>query len=271
MPQFKRDNATIHYELEGDGPPVVAITGFSDHSNSPFNLGIRMLLRQRYRLLSPDNRGSGQTAVHDGAPATIHDMADDVVALMDEAGLPRAHIMGISMGGCIALSLAIRHPDRVASLVAAVSLPSPSTPRGVFMLQTVRDMWEQGLPYELINRYSATFLLGADVFEYDRFMRAWVNAPEDPLRQKPDGFALQRDAMLQFDVRDRLAEIRAPTLIVSSPEDLLVPPHLQDELADGIPGAVIKRYPGGHVFMGLPMYRDAFFADVFDFWEQHAL
>lgn len=270
MPALERDGVTLHYEVEGTGKPAIYICGFSDHSKSVFSTSVRQNLSKRYRVLNMDNRGAGQTILNGNLSATIADMADDVSAMMDVEGIAHAPILGISMGGYIALTLALRHPEKVESLVVAVSgLAAESPSRSLFMLETVQAMETQGIPLEFINRYTATYLLSEDAFKYERFMRAWINAPADPLRQTAQGFELQKDAIASYDIREQASTISQPTLVVSSPDDLLVPPRLQDAMAEALPNATIKHYAGGHVFMGLPMYKSTFFEDVVAFWEAH--
>ena len=272
MPKFVRDSVTLHYELDttSDGGPAVYICGFSDHSNSVFSSGVCQNLSKNYRVLTVDNRGAGQTVLHQTgeSSSSIADMADDISAIMDAEGIERAPILGISMGGYIALTLALRHPQKVGSLVVAVSaLVAPSPSRSIFMLETTQAMIDAGFPQALINRYTATYLLSEDTFKHAGFMRAWINAPADPLRQTSDGFTLQKNALAEFDIREKATTLNVPILVVSSPDDLLVPPHLQDEMVALLPNADIKRYVGGHVFMGLPMYKATFFEDVFTFWQ----
>ncbi|MEQ8675674.1 MAG: alpha/beta hydrolase [Aggregatilineales bacterium] len=271
MPTFVRDSVTLHYELDAtsDGDPAVYICGFSDHSNSVFSNGIRQNLSKHYRVLTVDNRGAGQTVVDESTSSSIADMADDISAIMDAEGITSAPILGISMGGYIALTLALRHPQKVKSLAVAVSAMVAYSPsRSIFMLETAQAMIDAGLPQDFINRYTATYLLSEDTFKHAGFMRAWLNAPADPLRQTSAGFTLQKNALAGFDLREQATNITMPTLVVSSPDDLLVPPHLQDEMVSLLPNAEIKRYAGGHVFMGLPMYKATFFEDVFTFWKK---
>lgn len=197
MPTFQRGDMTLHYELDGYGPPAVNICGFSSHSNEVPIMLLRQFLSQSYTLLTVDNRGSGQTLVPEGACATIDDMADDIAAIMDYVGMGSAHVLGISMGGCIAMTLAIRHPHKVRSQVVAVSgthIPAERT-RGEFMLCSVQEMVDRGIPPDIINRFVAVMLLGEEIFTDEAFMEMWVNAPPDPLRQTRAGFDLQMEAL----------------------------------------------------------------------------
>ncbi|MDX1995400.1 MAG: alpha/beta hydrolase [bacterium] len=271
MPTFQRDGALLHYELDGSGAPVVYINGFSSHSNDVLSIGLRRRLAERYTVLNVDNRGAGQTVIRDNRPVTVEDMADDIAAVMDHHNLKSAHILGISMGGAIAMVLALRHPEKVRTLVPAVSLARSNVngTRTEFLLRSAREMRDQGVPNEFINRFNAVYLLSEDLFQYEPFMNAWVKAPPDPFQQTRAGFDLQVAAMSTYDILDRLPMISIPTLVISSPDDLLVPPRFQQEIAQGIPNAEFREYHGGHIFMVLPMYRETFVDDVFAFWSRH--
>jgi len=270
MPKFQRGNVTLYYELDGSGPPAVYISGFGCHSNDLIGTAIRQSLSPQFTVLAVDNRGAGQTITGEGDSVTIEDMADDIAAIMDHYGISQAPMLGVSMGGAIAMTLALRHPQKVKSMVVAVSLAWSQTPsRGIYMLTTSRKMRDAGIPRDLISRYTAVFLLSENSFEYEGLMQAWENSPEDPFQQTQQGFEQQLSAITRYDIRDQLCKINVPTLVMSSPDDLLVPPRLQDEIAKGIPNAEIKHYPGGHAFMVLPMYSPQFFQDVLEFWGRH--
>jgi pimeloyl-ACP methyl ester carboxylesterase len=268
MPEFTRGNVRLHYELDGSGPPAVYCCGLGSHSNDTLGTLLRSALSEQYTLLTVDNRGAGQTVTPDGTPTTMVDMADDVAAVMDYVGMSEANVLGISMGGAVAMLLTLRHPQKVKRLVLAVTLAhTEAQGRADFMLRAGHDMRLRGVPLDLLNRFNAVFLLGESVFEHGWLLDAWVNAPPDPLQQSHEGWTLQTEALEGYDIRAQLKDIAVPTLVISSPEDLLVPPRLQDEIAASIPGATIKRYPGGHVFMLLPMYSAQFAADVLEFWK----
>ena len=113
MPHCVAARARIHYEVDGEGEPLVLIAG------TAFDLSFwdDLLPELRgFRVLRLDNRGAGLSDAPDEA-FSIEQMADDVAAVMDAAGMPSAHVYGMSMGGLIAQDLAIRYPERVLSLV----------------------------------------------------------------------------------------------------------------------------------------------------------
>ncbi len=271
MPTLTRGAVTLHYELDGSGSPAVYVCGLGSHSNDVLSIALRQIVGQNYQILTVDNRGAGQTTVGVGASVTIEDMADDIAAVMDEHHMQNAQVVGISMGGCIAMMLALRHPDKVHSLVAAVTFASsqPTPNRSDFMVRTAREMRSRGIPNDVISRFTALFLLGEDVFRYQPIMDAWVNAPPDPLQQSEEGLNQQLAAISHYNVLEQIKTLAIPTLVMSSPEDLLVPPRFQDEIAAAIPNAEIKRYPGGHVFMLMPLYAQQFYQDLLAFWAQH--
>lgn len=267
MPKLTRADVNLHYELDGSGDPAVYISGFSSHSNDVLGVFLRHALPDAgYRLLAVDNRGAGQTETLAGHRATLNDMADDIAAVMDAEGISSADVLGVSMGGAIAMTLAVRHPQKVKRQVIAVSLAHAAKGRSEFILRTTRMMRDQGVPREIINRYNALYLLSEDLFHLDWLMEAFVHAPADPLTQTAQGFDVQINALENYDVRPHLPSITQPTLVVSSPDDILVPPHFQAEIAELLPNARMRHYPGGHVFMVLPQYRDSFVADVVAFW-----
>lgn len=115
---FDSDGVRIRYVEQGSGPPVLLIHGFIVSTDlSWIATGILDSLASGYRAIALDLRGHGESEKpHDPAAYGLHMMAD-VVRLLDHLGIEKAHIVGYSMGGNIALNLMTRHPDRVASVV----------------------------------------------------------------------------------------------------------------------------------------------------------
>jgi 3-oxoadipate enol-lactonase len=272
MPTFQRGDVTLHYELDGSGPPAVYICGFGSHSNDYLGLMVRQALCPHYTLLTVDNRGAGQSLAS-GTHTTLADMADDIAAIMDHHQFNVAPVLGISMGGMIGLTLAVRHPHKIRSQVIAVSsarsVPEPN--RSAFILRRSREMRERDIPLDVINSFNALAILGEGIFsDYPALVDALVYGPPDPLIMNREGFDLQMGAVESYDVRESIKQLDIPTLVLSSPDDVLVPPRFQDEIAALIPNADIKRRPGGHVYMMLPMHSAQFFEDVLSFWGKHS-
>ena len=111
MPSLSVNDIDLHYEVKGNGPPLLLIAGFASDGQSW--APITRTLSERFTLIIPDNRGCGQTALN-GAEVTIEAMTADCRALLDRLSIERVDILGHSMGGVIAASLAAQQPDRHA-------------------------------------------------------------------------------------------------------------------------------------------------------------
>ncbi len=115
------DGARIYYETQGRGEPLLLIMGRgSDH----FGWGpIASDFAARWQVIVYDQRGTGQSAKPHSPPYSLHGFAQDALAVLDDLGLARAHIYGISMGGRIAQWLGIDSPARVGALVLGCTTP----------------------------------------------------------------------------------------------------------------------------------------------------
>jgi pimeloyl-ACP methyl ester carboxylesterase len=174
-------------------------------------------------------------------------MADDAVAVLDAAGGGAAHVFGVSMGGVIAQELALRHPDRVLSLVLGCTHPGGRdavrmAADAAAMLtdhepKSAREAVEASLPF-IYAAATPSADIDADVEVRLRF----------PLRGK--AYWGQLDAMRKHrGTHDRLADIRVPTLVLHGDADRLVQPANARLLADAVPGARLVWLPGAsHVF-----------------------
>ncbi|MCE9521908.1 MAG: alpha/beta fold hydrolase, partial [Alphaproteobacteria bacterium] len=136
--KIKANNIDIAYELSGpaDGTPFLLIMGYGTQMTSWPDEFHEAFARDGYRVIRFDNRDAGLSHKHDGiipdfravakamaegrkpeVPYTLLDMADDAAALLDALNIPSAHVAGASMGGMIAQLMAIRHPQKVRSLI----------------------------------------------------------------------------------------------------------------------------------------------------------
>jgi 3-oxoadipate enol-lactonase len=237
----------------------------------------------RHRVVLVDNRGAGRSGKPPG-PYTMGLLADDAAAVLDAAGIARAHVVGISMGGMIAQELVLRHPDRVGALVLAATFARPGA--------EVRDVTERGSQAILGESPMAVLARGAadlsklDVQELFRFLmplvftRAWMKdnrafLQNYFLRSMGYGFSLpaffgQVSAVMAHDTVERLPSVRAPTLVITGSEDGLIPPHHSDELSRLVPGASLERVAGGS--HGFNFERAELFNEaVLDFLRRHPL
>ncbi|MFJ8630013.1 3-oxoadipate enol-lactonase [Streptomyces sp. NPDC093568] len=167
-----------------------------------------------------------------GPGATVGDLADLVLALADSLGIERFAYAGVSLGGAVGLHLAVHHPQRVGSLAVICSSAhfNGSKP------------WEERAA--LVRREGLAGLAeSADA----RWFTPGFTVPElvrDHRDADPAAYAACCDALAAFDLRERLAEISAPTLLVAGREDPATPPAHLREIADAVPGAALVELPG---------------------------
>lgn len=114
---FDSDGFRIHYTVEGEGPPVLLIHGFRANGDLNWRLtGMNRALADRFRVITIDNRGHGDSTSTDDPADYGREMVRDQIRLLDHLGLERVHVVGYSMGGMIALRLAADHPERARSV-----------------------------------------------------------------------------------------------------------------------------------------------------------
>lgn len=127
MPLVVVDDIEMYYESRGSGPALVVIGGLGLEMSELDALASQ--LASRFRVVAFDNRGAGRSSKPRG-PYSIEQMAGDVAGLMDRLDLPRAHMLGISMGGRIAMALALAHPERVDTWSWSRPGPEPAVRGG---------------------------------------------------------------------------------------------------------------------------------------------
>jgi aminoacrylate hydrolase len=201
---------------------------------------------KRYDVITHDSRGVGESDPIRGG-YTVDRMAGDVIALMDRLEIERAHLLGHSTGGAIAQTLAVEHPNRVASIVLSATWTKPDAYfRRLFALR--KDI--------LLRLGPSAYVQANTLYLYPG---AWIARNNEKLRQAeaqnlavfpPTEIAASRiDAILAFDRTEMLGRIKTPTLVVGAEDDLVTPVYFSEELARLIPAAEVKIFPsGGHAF-----------------------
>ena len=112
------DCVKIHYKIEGNGTPLVLLHGFSDSLDDWYNYSYVDSLKDVYRLILIDLRGHGLSdKPHDSEEYTVEILASDIIAVLDEIGIDKAHFWGYSMGGHIGLGLSKHYPERFLSFI----------------------------------------------------------------------------------------------------------------------------------------------------------
>ncbi len=248
MPTFRSRGFEIYYETHGggDGVPLLLIMGMGGTCQGWLVLHVPELSKERTNIIF-DNRGAGRSE-DPGTAFTTRDMAEDTVALLDELGIDRAHVLGGFLGGMVAQEIALEHPERVQSLILAGTFARADAKRRM-VLELWQGMAEHELPAELRIKDRLCWTLSDATLQHEDLVDAmWRFYLEDDAALEDRVFVRQVAACLAHDTQKRLGEIRAPTLVVYGEHDALTPEHLQRELAEGIPGARLVQIPGaGHL------------------------
>ena len=230
MPVAQVGDIELYYESRGAGDPLVLIGGLG-MAVSEMQPLLKAFAEAGYRVIAADNRGAGRSAKPPG-PYTIRQMAGDVAGLLTRLGVERTHVLGISMGGRVALALTLDHPNLVDHLVLASTGP-----------RTPRRRWRTRLGLA-VSRLPV--------------VRGKNPPPMHALRA-------QFQASGGYDGTARLGEITQPTLIVHGRADRLAPVALAKEMHGAIPGARLALLGGGHLISMLPHRQRQFVATVLGF------
>jgi len=206
---------------------------------------LRTFMAQRFRAIVYDNRGVGKSDAP-LPPYSIAQMAKDAACVLDAVGVPRAHILGLSMGGMIAQELVLSAPHRVQKLILGCT--NCGGRRSVRPAPEVRHAL---LPRFFVPRDKR--IAAVLPFIYDEHTPQYrVEADVQLLRRNPTpllGFLAQLLAIISWQSYDRLPQITAPTLVIHGENDRLVPPENAKILADRIPNAKLVILPhASHIF-----------------------
>jgi 3-oxoadipate enol-lactonase len=242
MPYQTANGIQLYYEWHGleDGFPVVLVNGLlMDTTSWVFQLPA---FAQHFRVLLYDCRGQGRSDKPPGPyPQALH--AQDLLALLDALDVEQAHFVGLSNGGTVTMHFISDHPQRGARLVLVDTFAYADA-----LMRSKLDSW-------LAAVEAGGLLLRFDVATPWIWSRNFMsNQPAilAALRTKAEqadpaaGHALITGT-LEYDIRDRLPRIPAPTLVLVGEEDVLTPPWYARQLAENIPNAQLAIIPGaGH-------------------------
>ncbi len=246
MPKIKVNDIDIHYEVHGEGDPLMLIYGLAGRGQG-FCYQVPALSK-KFRTILFDNRSVGETDQPE-TPYSIPQMADDAAGLLDALDVESAHVFGISMGGMIAQELALRHPARLKKLALGCThsgikhcTPSP---------QWVTDIFKglPGKPREQVVRECIPFNFSPHTQEHRKeLIEEFFPTMRDNL-QPAYAYLLQINAIYGFDAFDRLPQIAAPTMVLTGTDDVLIPPANSRGIAAKIPNAQLVEFDhAGHLF-----------------------
>lgn len=244
MPTVLANGVRLYYETQGTGMPLVLIAGLG--------VGHWIWYKQvpafsrHFRTITFDNRGIGASELGE-APFTIRTLAEDAAALLRALGIERAHVLGASMGGFIAQELALAYPEIVARLIlVCTSFGGPNH------VSAAPEILQAFLSPEGLNTEERV-RAGLPIAFTPRFLSEHPDDVEDLVQRRlahpvsEQTFLAQIQAVMGFNVEDRVSAIRAPTLVITGDADVLIPPENSRRLAARIPNAHLQIIEGaGH-------------------------
>ncbi|WP_299733710.1 alpha/beta fold hydrolase [uncultured Tateyamaria sp.] len=240
MPRLEHGDISLHYEIEGNGPPLLMLAGFmSDHASwTP----LVPLLGAHFTCIRIDNRTTGQTTPWN-APVSIDLMCTDALALMDHLGFARFHLLGHSMGGIIALRMAQAAPERLASTHVAASAPI-RLPRNTALFANLIAVRRSDAPPDTWLRALFPWLFNPRVYHHPAGLdQAVADSLAYPHAQSADAMEHQLTALRDFD-GTALASPTCPAQVLVGALDLIVPPDHALAVLGHLPHHIIEE--AGH-------------------------
>ncbi|MBU0511683.1 MAG: alpha/beta hydrolase [Chloroflexi bacterium] len=223
----------IHYrDHNPHGSPAVLLLHGLGATGDSWLMQIPTLVKAGYRVIAPDARGFGKST-YPGGGMSISDMAADMAALLQQAGITCAHIVGISMGGTLALQLALDHAELVHKLVLVNTFaslkPDIASHFFYFLLRLI-----------LVHGLGVPAQAGAvtrRIFPHPGQEELRQQLHDQIIQSNPRAYRGVMRSLALFDVVDRLGEIRAPTLVVTGENDTTVAPQRQRLMMESIPNS----------------------------------
>ena len=228
--KIKANGIEINYEIEGDGP-IVTLGQALGTNLSMWDEQARAL-KGRYRVLRFDARGHGQSSAPAGA-YTLEQMADDLKSLLDSLDVKETHYVGISMGGMVGQTFALKYPAMARSLVLCDTTshyPAEAAPAWQERIRTVEAKGMEGVVEAMLERWFTTPFRKRrpDVMDRIRAMLRGTN---------PQGYIGCCHALPKINVTARLKELHCPALVIVGEEDPGTPVEMAREIHAALPGA----------------------------------
>lgn len=244
MPTANIDGVNLHYDIEGQGPPLLLIAGLGANSSSW--AVTKPLLTAKFTCITFDNRGVGRSDVPAG-PYTIDQMADDAAGLIRHLGHEAVMAVGWSLGGSVLQALLIRNGDLVSRAVLLSAFPS-YTELQQGWLDCLLCLRQSGVPAEAQAMFGMAWgFTGKMLVDHAALAAAARLGAAAPYPTSFEGFAAQAHGLRRYDSRPLLPTVKTPTLVLVGAEDVLTPVSQSIEMAQLIPDARLQVLPrGGH-------------------------
>ena len=254
MPRAHNGDVEIEYQSFGDDRPeaILLVNGLGSQMTRWPEAFCEKLVAKGYRAIRFDNRDVGLSS----RPAerySLKDMAEDAIVVLDAAGVGRAHIAGVSMGGMIVQRMAIDHPGRVLSMTSIMSTTGApdafkSTPEALAVLDVPPPDPEADFEAFVANRLANMQTIGSPAYPWDAADARERVISEHRRAFYPRGVAHQRAAVgLDGDRTAELRGLKMPVVVLHGADDPLVMKVGGEATAAAIPGAELRIIPGmGH-------------------------
>ena len=243
------DGGRIAYDRSGSGRPLLVLNGLAATS-ADWDPSFIERLASANELILLDNRGIG-ASTDNGAPFDIDQLADDTARVIEGLGFERASVLGWSLGGFIAQTLALQHPARIDKLILLSTDPGGVDAELASPAVRSQLIDTSGTPREQARRLLSLLFPGvlAD-FIYDQYgdivAAARAQLSPDLVRRQ----AAAMDAWHRDGNGGRLRELRTPTFVAAGTEDIVIPASNALKLVNAISGAWLAQFKeGGHAFM----------------------
>jgi len=239
MPEIEREGGQIHWRA--DGPPHAPALLCSNSLGSDLDLWRPQLgALGSYRVIRYDTRGHGRSSATPG-PYTLDLLGEDAVAVLDAAGAKRADFLGISLGGLTGMWLALRAPDRVRKLVLAnTGAKIGTTESWNQRIEAVRSQGLAAIADSVLARWFTPLFTATGAGILAQIRATFVATPAE-------GYIACCEALREADLRQDIARIQAPVLVVTGAGDLSTPPALGEQVRDRIPEARLVSIPAAHI------------------------
>lgn len=254
----------MHYDIHGQtdpGSPTILLSSGLGGSGAYWTPQIDTLAKS-FRVITYDHRGCGKTGGTVPEQGGIAAMAEDVLQIVERLGLKRFHFMGHALGGLIGLELALRQPSLIDKLIL-INAWSKADPHSGRCFDVRLELLEKsGVP---------AFVKAQPLFLYPSW---WMS--ENAARmahddehgvshfQGKENVTRRIAALRAFDVDERLGEIAAPTLLMATRDDLLVPYTRSSRLNEGLPNAQLSLWESGGHAMNITL-PDRFNSEIREF------
>ena len=252
MPRARNGEVELEFQTFGDtkAEAILLINGLGSQMTRWPEAFCDLLTARGYQAVRMDNRDTGLSS-WPTERYTLADMARDSMAVLDAAGIRRAHIAGVSMGGMIVQRIAIDHPDRVLSMTSIMSAPSGNvvaTPEAMAVISQPPPSPEADYETFVAHGIANARTIGSPGYPWtEAELRARVIA-EHARAFNPAGVGRQRTAIgADGDRTAELRRLKVPTVVLHGVDDPLVQPIGGETTAAAIPGAELRMIPGmGH-------------------------